>query len=329
MRIMPSVVRLLRGHALSLAGKGRDVRKSEAVIRRRFCLMLSVTALTGCGHKDAVESFSDWTHHLEGGVVAGPLLPPPGYDKPYPKVGHVPQHNVTFPSPDARKTLSEKLIEQRNDAQYLAVRDGSLKFEPIPPSPSASQNRASKKNDVAPPSQEASSSMPLAAPQSAHPSSPATNGGQGEGDDLPSVTRFTPPPITPGETPPIPDAPPSPPYFTRFPIPQTQITISSLPKSLRADPPGDLVPFPTTSDALDAEGQKAINHLRGQHKSGQIMTITGHGDAVSFTTSDQIAALHLAILRAKRVSAAFMRLGVPAQEIRLAATPLGHGVRVE
>lgn len=318
------MVRLLSGHALGLAGKGRDVRKSEAMIRLRFCLMLGMTALSACGQKDAVENFSDLTHDLQGRVIAGPLLPPPGFDKPYPKVGRVPRHTVTFPSTEARKTLSEKLIEQRNDAQYLAVRDGSLVLDPISPSPSASRNAKRQSGHPGGSGQAASSTMPVASPETPHtaPTQDATN------DDLPQVTRFAPPLITAGEIPPIPDAPP-PPVFAGFAIPDTKLIIPPLPQSFRADPPGGLVQFQATSDVLDMEGQKSINRLKGQHLSGQVMRITGHGDAVSFSLSDQMAAMHLAILRAKRVGEAFMRLGIPAREIRLAATPLGHGARVE
>ncbi|UYH50906.1 hypothetical protein N5W20_07300 [Candidatus Kirkpatrickella diaphorinae] len=325
MRIMPDVVRLLSGHALGLAGKGRDVRKSEAMMRLRFCLMLGMTALSACGQKDAVENFSDLTHDLQGGVIAGPLLPPPGFDKPYPKVGRVPRHTVTFPSTEARKTLSEKLIEQRNDAQYLAVRDGSLVLDPIPPSPSASRNARRQSGQLGNSGQAASSTMPVASPEA--PRTAQTQ--DATHDDLPQVTRFAPPPITAGETPPIPDAPPPPPVFAGFAIPDTKFVIPPLPQSFRADPPGGLVQFQATSDVLDMEGQKSINRLKGQHLFGQVMRITGHGDAVSFSLTDQMAAMNLAILRAKRVGEAFMRLGIPAREIRLAATPLGHGARVE
>lgn len=317
--------------------------------------------LAGCGQRDAVDTVGNWYHQYQGGAIAQQRPPAPGAHDPYPHVGLTPTDAVDLPSPQARQALTDRLVMQRNYGQRLAVADGSLAIETPPPPPrpkttgdtdgsgssmsvvAAGQDdgqsgRGQSGQGQSRPDQNGQGSGGGRAPGGnaasggADASVVAQQGTQDRTQDtaLPAVTRFTPPPIKPGELPQIPPLPPEAPGFPGFSIPRD----ASLPDPVRpaydlSDPHGTLIRFGQASDQIQPGQDGAFGAaLRGRGPHDPVY-VRGFGEITSFRPSEQAAGLRLGLLRARVVAQSLILHGVPADSLRLSAAPLGRGARID
>ncbi|KXV62625.1 hypothetical protein AD949_10425 [Acetobacter orleanensis] len=95
-----------------------------------------VLCLTGCSHKDPLDTTLDWMQHMRGGVIASQRPPPPGIYDPYPHVGLTPTTTPDVPSPQARTLITQQLIRDRNLTYRTVAANGTL-MPQIPPPPGA------------------------------------------------------------------------------------------------------------------------------------------------------------------------------------------------
>lgn len=309
---------------------GPDHRGHKAILAAVLC------GLTGCAHKDAVDTTVDWWHGFEGGVIARERPPPPGAHAPYPHVGLTPTTNPEMPSPAARTALTERLQAQRNYGQLMAAQDGVLpggasaksapatkSANPSAPSAAASHDTTSAASPKQPPDHDASgngSSMSVSAP-STQPSTREIG--------MPAVTEFAPPPIRPGELPQIGTRPPPAPRFPGFDIPEDALLPDRPgPAFDLSEPHGTLIRFAQSSDQLMPGQDGTISDaLKNRTRHGAVY-VTGFGDAASLTPDDQAASLRLALLRARVLAQTIILRGVPADSIHIAARAYGHGARL-
>lgn len=301
-------------------------------------------SLTGCAHRDAVDTVGNWWHQYEGGAIAQQRPPPPGAHNPYPHVGLTPTTSPEMPSPAARTNLTDQLEAQRNFGNRLAAADGPLPVaSTIAPSRSSSAKPRTPSADS-----DSGSSMTVDAPGQTtdNTSTTATSGAssttpsparhtQATADQhapelaMPAVTQFAPPPIKPGELPQIGSLPPAAPQFPGFDIPRdAALPDRPAPAYALADPHGRLFRFGQSSDQLAPGQEQDIGHAldgRGPHAP---VYVTGFGDATSLAIIDQAASLRLGLLRARTLADALIAQGVDGTDIRIAASAIGHGARI-
>lgn len=318
---------------------GPDHRGHRAILAAVLC------GLTGCAHKDAVDTAAGWWHGFEGGVIAKERPPPPGAHAPYPHVGLTPTKNPEMPSPAARVALTERLQAQRNYGQLMAAQDGIL--------PSvASAKPAQAANDIN--SGLPSAVSPLGSPTAPHDTTPAAPPKQTPGSDtsgsgssmsvsapaasnqpstreigMPAVTEFAPPPIRPGELPQIGTRPPPAPRFPGFDIPEDAFLADRPgPAFDTSEPHGTLIRFAQSSDQLMPGQDGTFSDALKTRTTHGAVYVTGFGDAASLTPDDQAASLRLALLRARVLAQTIMLRGVQADSIHISARVYGHGARL-
>ncbi len=281
--------------------------------------------LSGCGHRDVVDTPVAWWHQLEGGAIAQQRPPPPGVDDPYPKIGTTPAAAPQVASVALRQATTAELIEQRNLSVRLNAHD------PLPP-PVVRPARAAVK-PVPPPINPGQSSAVLDAadappPQAAAPVPKAAAPVEEAELALPAVVPPAPgqaDPGTPMVLPAIPAAPPPPPTLPGIATPPPPVYVAPPhPAYALAAQPGDPLQFLAGSDVL-AASQAGTLHAIAARRGAGLVFVHGYGDAASDAPHDQSVALTLAAFRARAVALALERDGVPPGVIRISAAAFGRG----
>lgn len=327
--------------------------------------MLLLGLLSGCGHRDPVDTPVNWWHQLEGGAIAEQRPPPPGVDDPYPRVGTTPATAPVLLSPQLRAAMTEHLIEQRNLSARLNA------TEPLPPPVAQTAGKTAGKTGTGPAqaagaaaSGPGAATAPAAAPNPAQssatldaaeapppppvqvqvpvpPQAPVqaadrkarkTQDGTAPADSGPELAM---PAIAPdpagvatasGPIPAIPNAPPAPPGLPGIAMPPPPSYVAPThPDYVLTPVKGESLQFPPGSDALSPGQDGTLSGLAIKRGATGIIYVHGFGDSGSDTPADQAQALTLASLRARSVADALRLHGVPAGAIRLRADAFGRG----
>jgi outer membrane protein OmpA-like peptidoglycan-associated protein len=300
----------------------------------------------------------DWWHELEGGRIAEARPPPPNADAPYPTLAVVPAKPAA-PDAAAHARIASALTVDRTNAQYT---EGTVPITPPPPLPKEDTTLA-KQGATADDSDTPNASMPAAnappppvvpgappapspgttavAPPPAPvasaaaqpvPASPAGN--------PPAATPTPPVPATPvqaapvavgGPMPTIPDAPPPPPQLAGVaaipavtaPVPPA-VAPPAPPPAPAPDGPQIAIPFASGSAVLQANVLPTIKALAAG-RGGARIAVVGFGDATATDPAAQLAALPLALDRARAVANQLQFIGVPGPVIAITAEPQGSG----
>jgi outer membrane protein OmpA-like peptidoglycan-associated protein len=207
----------------------------------------AASLLGGCSSGKASINPVDWWHNLEGGKIAEERPPPPNADAPYPNLSTVPAR-PTPPDREAMKRLTDALIGDRQNAQYIAASDPLAD----PSSPGASPNLfgAGTLPPPPPPVQpgEASASLPAASPTRPQPA-PTPEAPPAPPSRAPvAAVQSTPiePPAPPPAPPPVVQAAPAPavppPVVQTTPAPPVSVPAAPAPVVAEA-PPADMPPM--------------------------------------------------------------------------------------
>lgn len=322
-------------------------------------LLASGGLVTGCQHRDVVDTTVDWIHGMRGGAIADQRPPPPGRYDPYPKVGLTPTQAPDMPSPQARALLSEQLARERNLTYRTVAANGSI-IPDIPPPPGpTTQTPAAAKTDGA--------KAPAPAPTPTQPTLPeGVSGAIMDAADTPPpppppasppVAQATPTPLPgkkaaptpaaeaeiglpevhekatipeplPQDIPQIPQEPPTAPTFPGFDVP----TDAHVPDAVRpnydlADIPGTAFHFMPQSDQLSSGQEGELDKIIQKWPHGPL-TIRGFGDAASLSAQDQSDAVRLGLLRAKRIATELAKRGMPASAMTVRGDAFGTGAKV-
>jgi outer membrane protein OmpA-like peptidoglycan-associated protein len=286
--------------------------------------LAALLMLAGCG--DGVEGGGpvSWWHTLEGGSIATHRPPPPGAFDPYPNLASVPPKPKPASAADQAE-VTATLAADRADATYAAAqlplasntppRDSAGLFAPAPPLPPPSADAAGAALPAAATPDHAASPPPAAPPASLIDA------------PMPQIVPETTPP------PPIPDQPPAPPRLQGVSIP---ITIPHLPPKAPPTPPPGLgalskaaaapigIAFPTGSARLAPAAIARLDTLAAS-RGGHPIAITGFGEAEGEDAQSQYAGVALGLARARAIAAVLVGDGVPATDLRLAASAPGRG----
>ncbi len=271
----------------------------------------------------------DWYHAQVGGEIALTRPPPPNADAPYPNLGTMPPRPPAT-NLAAQEQVASTLQTDRGSAQYANVAEPIPTLpppaeRPAPPPVAAAgsddeQPNASLQAANAPPPP---ASVPAATPAPTPAPMPTSHTGPVAAPPAAAVMPAV-------AMPDLPPAPPAPPRLTGVAIPAMIPPTPPLvpPPPPPAPPPAPGAPvaiaFPAASAILPAAG---IATLRGmaQHRGARGIAVTGFGDATGDSIAAQIAALPLALDRARAVAASLYALGVPPAAVRIAALPSGGG----
>ncbi len=272
--------------------------------RQLPALLVACVLAAGCTKRPADNNPVTWWHELEGGAIAQQRPPPPGADEPYPSLSTVPA-KPTPTDPTTRARVASALLQDRNNAQYLAAQSpitapprAALVPKPAPAAPDASS--ASLEATQAPPPKPIAAAAPVAAPAS---------------------NLLT-----------IPEAPPGPPVFAGLQIgptvpvpppkaPPAPKPVQSLSEAARAPVQ---VAFAPGSAVLPPGTDGALKQLAAR-RAGAGIDIIGFGEASDTQPQLQTAGITLALQRAHAVSAALTAAGVPAAAMRIEAQAEGRG----
>ncbi len=293
----------------------------------RVTVLALLAPLSGCGHRDVVDTPVAWWHQLEGGAIAQQRPPPPGVDDPYPKIGTTPAAAPQVASVALRQATTAELIEQRNLSARLNAHDplpppvarpARAAAKPAPPATNPGQSSAVLDAADAPPA------PPVAPPVAPHAVAPVEEAELA----LPTVVPPAPgqaDPATPVVLPAIPAAPPPPPTLPGIAMPPPPAYVAPpRPAYALALPPGDALQFVAGSDVLAASQAGTLHAIAVRRGAGPVF-VHGYGDAASDAPHDQSVALTLAAFRARAVALALEREGVPASAIRISAAAFGRG----
>ncbi|MBV1835613.1 hypothetical protein [Acetobacter estunensis] len=326
---------------------------------RLGALTLPVLLLTGCqNHHDIIDSTVDWYHRQEGGLIATQRPPPPGVNGPYPRVGLTPTTAPELPSPELRQDITNNLLQSRNFAQRMAVRNGTLTPD-IPPPPvqaktatPATPGKPGENGQPASPlpdgamgavldaadSPEPTSSSTSPSPVAASPPSPVvapTGSKSSKTPDEPEIAmpefRGNAPKVATeveGPLPDVPSAPPAAPSIAGFAVPSD----ANLKDPVKPDydlstPEGTIITFLPQSDQL-APGQDAALDKLVQSRGNALFYLHCSGETTSMDPADQAQAVQLGLLRARTLSAALTQRGVPASILHISSSAFGPGARV-
>jgi len=276
--------------------------------------------LTACGNQNPVMTPVGWWHDLQGGEIAATRPPPPGGDLPYPKLGTIPPKPI-LPSENLRVTLRDQLAQQRDAAERLAAARPIDTLPPPPPPPPASAAPPADTANATLPGAEAAPRKPQAASAAATtPPAPAPDGGPAPGT---AVTLAGAPADQTG-LPDIPEAPPPPASFESTAALPAPTPPPPLPAPVPSAFLGNTVLFATGSAVLDPSQTETVKGAAAKRGKGHI-DVEGHGDALADSPEAQLAAIDLGLKRAQAVAEALEKQHVPAEAIRLSATPFGRG----
>ncbi|MEG3348567.1 MULTISPECIES: OmpA family protein [Novacetimonas] len=301
----------------------RGIRRGEPGTGARLaCAIATLALLGGCatGHRDTVDTLTDWYHSHQGGVIGQQRPPPPGAHDPYPHVGLGPREAPVLPSQDLRDDITTNLSEQRalihrEDATMGPI--PSVADVPPPPTTTAAGTQSA--------SFAAASSAP--SPTTARPAH------QAGGDDtiaMPEVSTALPgeAQILPTTLPALAKAPPEPVTIAGMGTIGTNEGVSRrLPDYQLDDDLGRPVRFDPGSDQMQHGQDRTLSDLAKARGDGTIV-INGYGDATTASAQGQAQAMSLAILRSRTLARALAAHGVPESAIRLHASAFGTGARV-
>jgi outer membrane protein OmpA-like peptidoglycan-associated protein len=287
---------------------------------------LAVISLSGCAHRDVVDTPVGWWHQLEGGAIAEQRPPPPGVNDPYPKIGTTPEHPPAVASPDLRRSVTASLQRQRN----LTTRLDANNPIPEPVTPDRPARPLPVPAPAAPPAAGSSSATLDAAqapPGPAHPPPAAASDSEPE-LAMPAVQ------VQPADAseapvmmPAIPGAPPAPPRLPGLALPAGLPVSERLPDYQVAPPTGTQIAFAPGTDSM-LHGQQGALHAIAARRGAGAIVVLGYGDASAPSQDAQTQALSLASLRARAVAEALQAEGVPAHAILLRAEAFGRGASV-
>ncbi|QDH15021.1 hypothetical protein E3E11_03110 [Oecophyllibacter saccharovorans] len=299
-------------------------------------LMGLVLGLTGCQGRSVGGTMEDWLYSAEGGEIAKLRPPAPGYNRKYPNINLEPKTKLDFPSPQARVALTEKLESERNYAQRLSAASGPLPRigHPNPPPPINTDSSLTIMGDDRPPAPPPAQKVAVPAQPTSVLAQPTFKPGQAVDGGAVSPRGAAPLQYAPTDrslpkTMPAIIAPPPPPIgFPGFAIPESRPDIR--PDISSANPPGTLVRFLPSSDQ-PKEGQEKTFARILSDRQGRAVVLTGFGVSMGpeagLQPAEQQAEIRLGLLRAQAVAGVLMQNGVPANEILLAASAIGDGVR--
>ena len=302
-------MRLLGRQGRSQAGTVQATGRAPLVSVAWRAGLLAPLLLAGCHGQQ--EGPVDWWHDLQGGTIAEHRPPPPGADLPYPNINTIPPRPI-LPSESYRRTISNTLIAQRDDAERLAARNPITAVTPPPPPAPAAKPAAG--------SETANATLPAAAAPAPKPAPPPAAPAPAPGVRLAGAPADEP------NLPPVPDAPPAPASFESVAAQPAPTPAPPLP--VHAPAKGTQVLFATGSDALDQSEHPVLKEASGLLLHAKV-SIEGHGDAADDSPNGQEAALHLAIARSKAVAKQLIVDGVAPRNILLSATAFGRGVTVQ
>lgn len=306
-------------------------------------------AITGCEHRDAVDTTLEWMRGMRGGAIAEQRPPPPGRYDPYPIVGLTPTDVPELPSPQARALLSEQLTRERNLTYRTVAANGSIIPDiPPPPGPDGLGTKSAQPTlpagvngaimDAADTPQKTAStpqrprhaSLPAAPDMPGLPTASPTTTAPAEAEvAMPEVhEKAAIPDLRPDQIPQIPQSPPTAPSFPGFDVP----TDAHIPDAIRpnydlTDIKGTAFHFIPQSDQLSAGQDAALDKIVQKRPNGPL-SIRGFGDAASMSAQDQSDAVRLGLLRAQRLAEALASRGVPASAITVRGDAFGTGAKV-
>ncbi|QHI96123.1 hypothetical protein GT348_07655 [Aristophania vespae] len=289
-----------------------------------FCAFASALTLSGCQHRTANETLTDWVHGISGGEIYKLRPPPPYYDKPFPHIGQVPTYEPEFPSPEARAILTQNLQEHRNYAQRLSAASGPIVKGAIapPPPPGGGENSSTLTSSRS----TGQGSISKAAPYI--PKKTATDKNNDNG--LPELKYKPIAHETPKSLPTIGDAPPLPIGFRGFKIPSTPGAI--IPDFDKKEPNGTLIRFVAATDQIGPKQEQTLQHLADEslHKK---FIIIGFGTTLSaeagLKAKDQQHELRLGLLRAQKIAQELEKRGVASENLIIEARSIGDGARIQ
>jgi outer membrane protein OmpA-like peptidoglycan-associated protein len=291
-------------------------------------LLTAALALSGCAHRDVVDTPVGWWHQLQGGAIAEQRPPPPGVNDPYPRVGTTPAHAPAVASIELRRSVTAGLMNQRN----LTTRIDANSPIPEPaapprPAPSPAPVPAPAPGSAAPAAAAGASSATLDAAQA--PAGPAAAPPVIDAEPelaLPAVQvqAVDTGPVT---MPAIPGAPPPPPRLPGLALPVGLPVSARLPDYQVAPPSGTVIAFAPGTDTM-LRGQQGALHAIAARRAGGSIVVYGYGDASAPDPDAQAQALSVATLRARTVAEALQGEGVPARSILLRAEAFGRGASV-
>ncbi|POF63691.1 hypothetical protein CFR73_03915 [Novacetimonas maltaceti] len=300
-----------RGHSCRIAA-GSGARLAWAVA--------AMALLGGCGsgHRDTVDTLTDWYHNHQGGVIGQQRPPPPGAHDPYPRVGLGPREAPAMPSQDLRDDITTDLTEQRSLIHREDATMGPIpSVADVPPPP------------VAPAGGTQSASFAAAAsPAPAGTSRPARE--EDTTIAMPEVSTTLPgdAQILPTTLPALAKAPPEPVTIAGIGTIGTNEGVSRpLPDYQLGNDQGRAIGFEPGSDQMRPGQARALSDIVNGRGDGTIV-INGYGDATTASAQGQAQAMSLAILRTRTLAHALVAQGVPESAIRLHAGAFGTGARV-
>ena len=295
---------------------------------------LAVTStglLSGCAHRDVVDTPVGWWHQLEGGAIADQRPPPPGMNDPYPKIGTTPAHKPDVASLDLRRSVTGNLLRQRNLTTRLDANDpippaipGPAPMRVAPPGKPAPAGNSSATLDAAeaPPPPKAVQSASMAKAGQA-----ASSSSDDEEPELAMPAIQLPPSDTSGVAvtmPSIPGAPPAPARLPGLALASFAPAPDHLPDYKLAPVTGVAIAFESGTDTM-LGGQAGALHAFAVRRGDATILVHGYGDATAPDPDSQAQALSVAALRARTVAEALEAEGTPASSILLKAEAFGRG----
>ncbi|WP_165829338.1 OmpA family protein [Novacetimonas pomaceti] len=293
---------------------------------RMAWVVAGMAILGGCsGHRDAVDTLTDWYHTHQGGVIGQQRPPPPGAHDPYPHIGLGPKDPPVLPSQDLRDDITTNLEAQRNLIHRQDATMGPIPSVADVPPPPVTDTRAGG-------AQSASFAAATPAPQKATAPAAGTTG-IGATDApiaMPEVTSALPTDeqVLPKNLPALAAAPPAPVVLDGVGAMGGNDVISRpLPDYRLAEDQGKAVRFEAGSDQMQPGQDRTISNLVSTRGDSDI-AVNGYGDATSASAGGQAQAMSLAILRGRTIARALVAQGVPVSAIHLHASAFGTGARI-
>lgn len=311
-------------------GKNAHPRQKRfSLCQRHIFLSLGLALLlSGCQNRTPTNTVIDWTHDFLGGEISKLHAPTPGFDRPYPNITQIPTTIPEFPSPATRALITSRLEEKRNFAERYGAASGALPTDghlnPRPPFVStAGSMTVSTPNSTKQPSPKTApqpKKTSHAQPRSTAPSTKSQPASQLVYQPL----EHTLPAYLPN-----PGLPPKPLLFPGFTLPDTILPL--VPDFDVKTPSGTLIRFQADTDHILDGQDNSFRHIVAHRRHHRVI-IRGFGTILSAHASldpdDQQHEIALGLLRAQVVATNLIALGVPKDDIRILAEPIGDGVRV-
>nr|WP_240906535.1 hypothetical protein [Komagataeibacter xylinus] len=312
---------------------------------RAATLALCAAALAGCvHHQDTVDTVTQWYHQYQGGVISHQRPPPPGTHQPYPKIGLGPRKAPELPSPDLREDITADLEAQHELNQRQDAIMGTMPtMADIPPIPSRTQFGTQSASLKAADSPDTPATSPTGTTATATPAPDSTSAQQTGPDGrplygsngqllMPEVSTIVSehPEAIPANLPPIAQAAPALPNVGGISLPDNAARDGlDLPNyHLASADDGPTVHFLPGSDHIADGEEEVVDNAVKERGESRSLIVNGYGNASNATAEGQTAALNLAILRTRTITAMLVARGVPASKIVVRAHAFGNGARI-